>query len=142
MENSESMLHDEARPAPERIGFGKRLGAYLLDLIVSGIIGAVIGIFAGTTLAALFFAGDYVEGSADAEAIGASFAGILGGLMGSIAGMVLILFLIMLLEAFTGQTIGKMMLGIKNGDDAGNAASTGKLLSRATIKYIGDKPSL
>ena len=73
MENSESMLHDEARPAPERIGFGKRLGAYLLDLIVSGIIGAVIGIFAGTTLAALFFAGDYVEGSADAEAYWCQF---------------------------------------------------------------------
>ena len=137
METNETFVQDEARPAPERIGFGKRLGAYLLDIIISGIVGAVIGIFAGTTLAAIFFSGDYMEGSAEAEAMGAGVAGFLGGMMGSIAGMVLILFLIMLLEAFTGQTIGKMMLGIKNGDADGAAASTGKLLGRAAIKYIG-----
>jgi uncharacterized RDD family membrane protein YckC len=88
----------EEKAAAERIGFGRRLGAYLLDIIVALIGGGVIGMFAGAMY---------------------------------------IILVIMLLEAFTGQTIGKMMLGIKNGDEDGATASSGKLITRAAVKYIG-----
>jgi uncharacterized RDD family membrane protein YckC len=127
----------EAQAPPERIGFGTRLGAYLLDVVIAGAGGFAIGIFAGTTLAALFFSTDMVEGTEEAEAMASGIVGILGGAIGTVAGMMLIFLIIMLMEAFTGQTFGKMILGIKNGSDDGSIASTGALLTRALVKYIG-----
>lgn len=135
MESNESLSQEE-RPALERVGFGKRLGAYLLDFVAAGIGGAIIGMFAGATLAALFFATEAGEGMDEAEALGGGIVGIIGGMLGTIAGMLIIVLLIMLLEAFTGQTIGKMILGIKNANADGTEASTGTLLTRAGIKYI------
>lgn len=136
METNESFTQEAKAPA-ERIGFGKRLGAFLLDIVISGAGGFAIGIFAGTALAALFFSADMVEGTEEAEAMASGIVGMLGGMLGTIAGMMLIFLLIMLLEAFTGQTFGKMILGIKNGNDDGTSAGIGPLLTRALIKYIG-----
>jgi uncharacterized RDD family membrane protein YckC len=137
MESNESFAQVEEKAAPERIGFGRRLGAYLLDVVVAGIGGFVIGMFAGAGLTALFFASEMNEGMEEAEALGGGMVALLGGFIGTIAGMMLIFLFIMLLEAFTGQTVGKMMLGIKNGDEDGAAAGSGKLITRAAIKYIG-----
>ena len=137
MESKESFAQVEEKAAPERIGFGRRLGAYLLDVVVAGIGGFVIGIFAGAGLTALFFASEMNEGMEEAEALGGGMVALLGGFIGTIAGMMLIFLFIMLLEAFTGQTVGKMILGIKNGDEDGAAAGSGKLITRAAIKYIG-----
>ena len=92
--------------------------------------------FAGASLAALFFASEMSEGMEEAEAIDGGMVVLLCGMLGTIAGAMLIILFIMLLEAFTGQTIGKMMLGIKNGDEAGSQAGSGKLMTRAAIKYI------
>ena len=137
MESNESFAQVEEKAAPERIGFGRRLGAYLLDVVVAGVGGGVIGMFAGAGLTALFFASEMNEGMEEAEALGGGMVALLGGMLGTIAGMMLIFLFIMLLEAITGQTVGKMMLGIKNGDEDGAAASAGKLITRAGIKYIG-----
>ena len=138
MEETQINIESDERTAPERIGFGRRLGAYLLDLVISGILGGVIGMFAGASLAALFFAEEMGQGMGEAEAMGgAGLAGMIGGALGTVAGMYLILLVIMLIEAFTGQTLGKMILGIKNGTDMGSAASSGTLITRAVIKYIG-----
>ena len=138
MESNESLLQDEAKAAPERIGFGRRLGAYLLDIVVALGGGFVIGMFAGAGLTALFFASEEMdEAMAGAEEVGGAFVAMMGGMLGTVAGMMLIFLLIMILEAFTGQTVGKMMLGIKNGDEDGAQASTGKLITRAGVKYIG-----
>ena len=137
MESNESFAQVEEKAAPERIGFGRRLGAYLLDFVVAGIGGSVIGFFAGASLTALFFANEMSEGMEEAEALGGGVVAFLGGLLGTFAGMILIFLAIMLLEAFTGQTIGKMMLGIKNGDEDGAPAGSGKLITRAAVKYIG-----
>jgi len=138
METNESFAQVEEKAAPERIGFGRRLGAYLLDFVVAGIGGFVIGMFAGAGLTALFFASEEMnEAMEGAEEAGGAFVALMGGMLGTFAGMMLIFLLIMLLEAFTGQTIGKMMLGIKNGDEDGAAAGSGKLITRAAVKYIG-----
>ena len=137
MESNESFAQVEEKAAPERIGFGRRLGAYLLDVVVAGIGGFVIGMFAGAGLTALFFASEMNEGMEEAEALGGGMVALLGGFIGTIAGMMLIFLFIMVLEAITGQTVGKMILGIKNGDEDGAAAGSGKLITRAAIKYIG-----
>lgn len=136
MENSESTIANDEKAAPERIGFGKRLGAYLLDIVISGIVGAVIGMFAGASLAAIFFSSGAGEGMEEAEAMGGGVAAMLGGALGSVAGMMLFFLILMLMEAFTGQTLGKMILGIKNGNDDGTPAGVGKLITRAVAKYI------
>jgi len=137
METNETLSKEQTTSSPERIGFGKRLGAYILDIVAAGIGGGIIGVFAGTALAALFFATEMGEGMDEAEALGGGIMGIIGGALGTIAGMMLVILLIMLLEAFTGQTIGKMILGIKNGNQDGTPSSTGTLITRAAIKYIG-----
>lgn len=136
MESNESFAQVEERAAPERIGFGRRLGAYLIDLVAALIGGGAIGMFAGASLAALFFASEMNEGIEEAEALGGGMVALLGGMLGTFAGAMLIILFIMLLEAITGQTIGKMMLGIKNGDEDGALAGSGKLITRAAIKYI------
>jgi uncharacterized RDD family membrane protein YckC len=136
MESNESFAQVEEKAAPERIGFGRRLGAYLIDIIAALIGGGAIGMFAGASLAALFFASEMNEGMEEAEALGGGVVALLGGMLGTIAGAMLIILFIMLLEAFTGQTIGKMMLGIKNGDEDGAQAGSGKLITRAAVKYI------
>jgi len=136
METNETFAQ-EAQAPPERIGFGTRLGAYLLDVVIAGAGGFAIGIFAGTALAALFFSTDMVEGTEEAEVMASGIVGILGGALGTVAGMMLIFLIIMLMEAFTGQTFGKMILGIKNGSDDGSSASIGALLTRALVRYIG-----
>jgi uncharacterized RDD family membrane protein YckC len=138
MESNESFAQVEEKAAPERIGFGRRLGAYLLDFAVAGVVGGTIGMFAGATLSALFFASEEMDEAMDmAGEAGGPFVAMMGGMLGSIAGMMLIFLFIMLLEAFTGQTIGKMILGIKNGDEDGAAADSSKLITRAVVKYIG-----
>ena len=137
MESNESLLQEEVKTAPERIGFGRRLGAYVLDIVVSLGGGFVIGMFAGAGLTALFFASEEMDEAMEgAEEVGGAFVAMMGGMLGTVAGMMLIFLLIMILEAFTGQTVGKMMLGIKNGDEDGAQASTGKLITRAAVKYI------
>jgi len=138
MESNESFAQVEEKAAPERIGFGRRLGAYLLDVVVALVGGGVIGMFAGAGLTALFFASEELDGAMEgAEEVGGAFVAMMGGMLGTFAGMMLIFLLIMLLEAFTGQTVGKMILGIKNGDEDGAAAGSGKLITRAAVKYIG-----
>jgi len=138
MESNESFAQVEEKAAAERIGFGRRLGAYLLDVVIAGIGGFVIGMFAGAGLTALFFASEEMnEAMEGAEEVGGAFVAMMGGMLGTIAGTMLIFLFIMVLEAITGQTVGKMILGIKNGDEDGATAGSGKLITRAAIKYIG-----
>ena len=53
-----------------------------------------------------------------------------------IAGIGVIGFLIMIMEGLTGQTPGKMLLGIKNGNQDGSNASTSTLFIRTLLKNI------
>ena len=83
-----------------RIGFGPRFGAYLIDFVLAIALGTVIGMVAGGSIAAL--AGDL-----------GPLAGMLGGFIGSIAGMFIIYIVFLLMEAFTGASPGKMILKMK-----------------------------
>ena len=137
METEESIIIDESTPAPERIGFGKRLGAYLLDVVIATIGGIILGIFAGATLVGLFLINTAEEGIDEADAIGGGMMGMVGGMMGTMAGIIVMMLIIMLIEAITGQTFGKMILGYVDGSENGTKASLNSLITRALIKYIG-----
>lgn len=126
----------------QRIGFGKRLGAWALDcvfvIILSVVGGSTIGGWLGAyTGAAALGAASAAAGAGDnAQAMAA-----MGGLFGAIAGMALaatfIWTIYFLLEGFTGYTLGKLILGIRIASDDGTHAGIGKLLFRWLVKNSG-----
>ncbi len=126
----------EAEGAAERTGFGRRLGAYILDIIIAYAVGAGIGMVAGATLLGLFGMGMAEGGGSEAEAMMGGLGAMIGGALGAMAGMYLMYIIFLLLEAFMGQTPGKMILGIKIANADGTQAGVGKLLLRAVLKNI------
>jgi uncharacterized RDD family membrane protein YckC len=137
---------------PERVGFGPRLGAWLIDNVIASIVGGIIGSVAGASLLGLFMPSmvpdtsevdtsgmskENAEAAQEmAEGIAAAGGGIIGAIGGLLGGAFLFLFIIMLIEAFAGTTPGKMMLGLKNADQDGTAGGVGVFVGRAAIKYI------
>ncbi|HAB11108.1 MAG TPA: hypothetical protein DCE47_05415 [Planctomycetaceae bacterium] len=120
----------------ERVGFGKRFGASMID----GILGSIGGMILGAVFGGLLGGAVAAEaGAASGEAGAAEVAGALGGIFGAFAGaMVGIAFagvIIAVWEACTGAAIGKMALGIKIKSADGSPASFGKLLLRSLFKY-------
>lgn len=123
----------------ERVGFGKRLGSSLLDFIISLLPGIVLGIYAGATIAAFLL--DFFYDEAQLESIQAGFSGEIAasiiGLVASLAGIAFTSIFFYVLEGFTGQTPGKMILGITVANMNGEKATIDKLLLRAFIKITG-----
>jgi uncharacterized RDD family membrane protein YckC len=123
----------------ERVGFGKRLGSSLLDFIISLLPGIVLGIYAGAAMAALLLEFFYDE--EQLETIQAGFSGEIAAsiiaLVASLAGIAFTSIFFYVLEGFTGQTPGKMILGITVANMNGEKASIDKLLLRAFIKITG-----
>jgi uncharacterized RDD family membrane protein YckC len=123
----------------ERVGFGKRLGSSLLDFIISLLPGIVLGIYAGAAMAAFLLEFFYDE--AQLETIQAGFSGEIAAsiiaLVASLAGIAFTSIFFYVLEGFTGQTPGKMILGITVANMNGEKATIDKLLLRAFIKITG-----
>ena len=108
--------------APERIGFGKRLGAYLLDGIFTAIAAGVVGYALKDLLAGLVPADPNVPAEA-AEWMAA---------MSGAAGICAVFY--GLIEGFTGASPGKMILAIKIGSENSTTAPQNTLLTRYAIK--------
>jgi uncharacterized RDD family membrane protein YckC len=121
---------------PTRVGFGPRLGAYLIDLIIGGVAGGILGSVMGASLSSLFMATDMADNDI-AGMSGGTFAGLLGGIAGAVAGFLLASIVIMLMEIFTGQSFGKIFLKIKVANEDGSAGDTSLYAKRALIKYSG-----
>jgi len=113
-----------------RIGFGSRLGAAIIDAILAIVLGMGLGAVGGAALGGMMGAGD---GGGD---LGMGLGAIGGFLAGAMVGMPLVYVVFILMEAFMGQTPGKMILGIKIKNQDGSNAGTGTLLIRALLKNI------
>jgi uncharacterized RDD family membrane protein YckC len=117
-----------------RIGFGKRLGALLLDCVLVGVLvgllGGVVGGMLGLTAGTLAGAGS------DAAAEGAISGALLGSIMGMIAAAAVIGLVYFLVEGFTGFTLGKLILGIRVANEDGSQAAVPTLLGRWALKNI------
>jgi len=124
----------------QRIGFGMRLGALLLDIVLCGIIafvaGGTIGGWLGAVTGAAAVGSASLAGGSAAEnaQAAAAFGGILGAIAGFALAFALICVVYFLLEGFTGYTLGKLILGIRIANDDGTAAGVGKLLTRYLVK--------
>jgi uncharacterized RDD family membrane protein YckC len=118
----------------QRIGFGKRLAALVLDCVIVW----VLAFFGGTTIGGLL---GYAGGSA-ASSLGltdstgslAALGGALGAIFGFIVAAVVISAVYFLLEGFTGYTVGKLILGIRIANADATAAPLTRLLGRFAIK--------
>ena len=119
----------------KRVGFGPRLGAALIDMVLisivsllfGGTLGALLGLGAGA------IAGAGGEGAQGAAAAGAAI-GAIGGMM---IGIYIFGFLYSLIEAFTGASPGKMVLKLKIGFEDGRHAPVSTYVARWAVKYAG-----
>jgi uncharacterized RDD family membrane protein YckC len=120
----------------QRIGFGPRLGALLIDLVLVVILAVVLGGFIGGMFGAAAGGG----GAALSTGTGsdAQSAAAMGGVIGAVLGMAIAGTLIgcvySLLEGFTGYTLGKLMLGMRIASADGTQAPVSKLLLRWAVK--------
>ena len=126
-------------PSAKRVGFGTRLGAYILDIIIGGALGGLIGMFTGLEFAKALLGEASVEESMNMLS---DYSGMLAMVFGAIAGMTLMFLFFILMESLLGQSPGKIILGIRIGNQYGTHASTGSLFARAFFKYFGTIMSL
>ena len=119
----------------KRVGFGPRLAACLIDLLIVGIVGFVAGAAIGGML------GGWIGGALGGSEGAGSSSGALGAAIGAALGVVAafggFVFLYSLIEAFTGASPGKMILGLKVGTADGRRGGTALYVKRWAIKYSG-----
>ena len=116
-----------------RIGFGRRLGAYVIDLLIVIGLAYIVASISGT------FFERFVDFSKFTDAQLEVFDGKPNLWMFSVVvpiTAVLMGFIYNLIEGFTGNTPAKYLLGIKIGNQDGTKASQGKLMGRFAIKNI------
>ena len=114
----------------DRKGFGPRLGAAILDFLIVLVCVGILALLFGTTIGAL---------------LGGTVAGPAGGVAGGLAGAYYLTpmlfpplaFAYGLIEAFTGASPGKRMIGIIIRTDSGQPAPLATLLLRYLLKNAG-----
>lgn len=118
-----------------RIGFGSRLGAALLDIVFTILLctpilllGAGAGIAAGLGL-------DSMMGSEEAEAM--ALIGVSAGMIGSILVCSMLGLVYTLVEALTGASPGKRVMGMKVAKADGTSGDVSLYLLRWALKNSG-----
>jgi len=116
----------------KRVGFGARLAAALIDIVIVASVGFGVGATLGGILGGGL--GRVLDGpSGDAAAAGTAA----GAVLGAIAAFGGFVFLYSLIEAFTGASPGKMVLGLKVGTADGRRGWAALYVKRWAIKYSG-----
>lgn len=117
-----------------RIGFGRRLGAFLIDFVISSGLAFIIVSLAGSMFE------NFVDWSKFSDEVINQMGSIYGNFTETIIYLsvvgTLVSFLYFIVEGFTGYTIGKLILGIQIGTQEGKRADQSKLMVRFAIKNI------
>jgi uncharacterized RDD family membrane protein YckC len=135
----ESIIHQKNMYMyDDRVGFGRRLGAYLLDIFLIITLGILLSLFTGEFFVNLFFRDQLVA----IETTSALFDGMNFDYMLFMtrvyqisAACSLITILLFVMEGIKGQSIGKMILKIQNTNTDGSEANSIKKWLRALLKY-------
>ena len=118
-----------------RIGFGPRLGATLLDILFTILLCTPILVFgAGAGLAASLGLDSMMDGE-QTEAL--ALLGVSAGMIGSILICGLLSTVYTLIEAFTGASPGKRVMGMQIAKADGTAGDTSLYLLRWALKNSG-----
>lgn len=124
----------EPDPYEFRVGFPRRLGAYIIDYLIITLL-ITIALFATGQMTELIESIKYFGQSLDDAYIQKVALGIV-----PVAGVITLFYFSS--ELFFGASLGKLMLSIRIGNDDRNLASFPKLLARYIIKNIGVISSL
>lgn len=116
----------------ERIGFGPRLLAAIIDGVVIMVLGGILGFVLGGVFGV--GAGAAISGG---EPGSAAVGGFFGALVGARLGMLLLSLVWIGWEGLTGAALGKTLLKIRAKSDDGATATPDKLFLRAAVKYSG-----
>jgi uncharacterized RDD family membrane protein YckC len=129
----------------DRVDFWTRLGAYLLDVLFIIIAGVIIGLAIGDLLAPVLFGGqvsNMEEQFSQMARINPAINDMpfdmftmMNKIMSIAAGTTIAGIILLILEGALGQSIGKMLLKIKNTDVYGNRAEPKALWIRSLCKY-------
>jgi uncharacterized RDD family membrane protein YckC len=136
--NEELIIENKMDRYAERIGFGRRLGAYLIDLLAIILLGFLLNSVAGEFLSTLFLGDQMAKietAAAPFEGMGFDFKGMMNSVLQMITAISMGTILLFILEGSKGQSIGKMMLKIKNTNTDGSETTLKKLWLRAALKY-------
>ncbi len=115
-----------------RIGFGRRLGAYLLDFVfIAGLA------FILSNLMNDFFQNFVDVSEEEYEQVSKMYGNFTDIMLTMTVSASMVSFLYNLIEGFTGYTLGKFILGIQVGNQDGTIASQNQLMIRFGIKNIG-----
>ena len=118
-----------------RIGFGPRLGATLLDIVFTLLLCAPILVLgAGAGIAAALGL-DAMMGAEESEAF--ALMGVTAGMIGSILVCGLFATFYTLIEAFTGASPGKRAMGLQVAHADGSQGNTQLYLLRWALKNSG-----
>lgn len=123
-----------------RIGFGPRLGAYVIDIVFVWILASVFSAMVPSILADA--AQKQVDETLSSNPMVASvYTGEMLKMLISVIRVALFVNLARLIyfstEIFLGASVGKMLLGLKIVSADGGDVSTGVLLGRYLLKHIG-----
>ena len=109
--------------ATERTGFGRRLGAFAIDILIVWVLTSVAGLVKGDTR--------------PPESTGLHHLSDLTRLMAGVGlAAATLQILYSLIEGLTGASPGKMILGIRIRDASGAQAAIGTLLLRMAVKHV------
>lgn len=123
----------------KRIGFGLRLGAYVIDIVFVWILAVILSRLSSTWMA--------VQAQAQVDELLSSNPYIANIYTGDMLNLVLATTRISLIvifarllyfstEIFLGASVGKLLLGLKIANVDGSNASLGALLARYLLKHI------
>ncbi len=129
------LMEGQDIPLEDRVGFWVRLGAYMIDFAFVLIFGIGVGVVIGDDLAPFLFGDQLNQMDAAAPVFGERFVNIFRRMMEIAAGTSIVGLVPIVLEATLGQSVGKMLLKIKNTNLDGTPASPQKLWTRAMLKY-------
>ena len=123
-----------------RIGFGPRLGAYVIDIIFVWILASLFSAMVPSLLADA--AQKQVDATVSSNPMVASvYTGEMLKMLISVIRVALFVNLARLIyfstEIFLGASVGKLLLGLKIVSVDGTDASTGVLFGRYLLKHIG-----
>lgn len=118
-----------------RVGFGPRLAATLIDLLIVGVVGLVTGAALGGMLGG--WIGVALDGGGGADSSSGSLGAALGAVLGAMAFFGGFAFFYSLIEGLTGASPGKRLLGLKVGTAGGRRGSTALYVRRWAVKYSG-----
>ena len=133
----DEMLMKENSPHSknERIGFGRRLGAYMLDVLIVMVCGTIVGLIIGDQLYPLFFGKQMGQFNQLSDQLGGKFTVFFQKMMEITSGISVTGLILFILEGAFGQSFGKWILKIINTNVDGSPASPSQLWLRSFLKY-------